>query len=116
MASAGAIHAQVVELHAAVRGVQALLDRAVAEQVEHQLGEDLVHVLQVEVDASAVTSTARARWCAKRSHSSARSRAPEAGCAIISRQRDLEDGARLILTMSFSVYSRPGIANQWQPE
>ncbi len=45
---AGAVDAEIVDLHAAVRGVFPLFNRPIAEQIEHQFGEHLVHVFQVE--------------------------------------------------------------------
>ena len=46
------IDAQVVIIHPTVNGILAALDRAVAQQVKHQLGEDILVVLQVEVNAA----------------------------------------------------------------
>jgi len=47
-----AVNAQVIVFHPAVRGILALLDWAVAQQVEHQLGKNLVHMRHVEVQAA----------------------------------------------------------------
>ena len=90
-----AIHAHVVIVHAARRGIQPALDRAVAEQVEHQFREDVAHVSQVEVNALGSDLDGAAQVGSEA--------LPQLGGARLGRgrqhlaQRDLEDGRQVDL-------------------
>ncbi len=60
-------------------------------------------------------STALCRWRTKRAHSSSMLGVALASL-IMSRRATSNTAPKLILTQSFRVYSRPGMADQWQPE
>ena len=110
-----AIHAEGVELHAAVAGIEPLFDRAVREQVQDQVGEHLVHVLEMEVDPLGHHAHRPVKVPDEAVPEVRHARARPAASASISRSATSKIAAKLSLMMSISAYSRPGIASQWQP-
>ncbi len=96
-----------------MRGVFALFDRSVAEQVEDQLGENAVHVRYKEVEAALGGVHSLTQVVGKRSH-----KTPAEGCGSAAASAQATSKTAVKVDFDAVVHSifPPGIADQWQPE